>query len=154
MRVEVLDVARREPGLPKRRRHGTGRAFAVFRSRSDVVGIRRGSVADQFGHGLCTPRPRMLQRFDHEDTRTFAHHEAVAVPVEGAGCALGRLVEAGRRARAAAKPPRLTRSMQASVPPHTARSASPERIRRAASPIAWTLAAQAVTGAPRGPLKP
>jgi hypothetical protein len=97
MRVEVLDVARREPGLAERRRHGTGRAFAAFRSRSDVVGIRCSSVANQFGHGLCAPRPRMLQRFDHEDAGTFAHDEAIAIPVEGAGCVLGHLIEAGRK---------------------------------------------------------
>ena len=56
--------------------------------------------------------------------------------------------------RAAAKAPRLTRSMQASAPPHTATSASPARIRRAASPMACALAAHAVTGAPSGPRKP
>ena len=44
--------------------------------------------------------------------------------------------------------------MAASLPPHTATSASPLRIRRAASPIACTLAAHAVTGAPNGPLSP
>ena len=43
--------------------------------------------------------------------------------------------------------------MAASVPPHTATSASPQRIIRAASPMACTLAAQAVTGAPIGPLR-
>jgi hypothetical protein len=57
-------------------------------------------------------------------------------------------------ARAAAKPPRLTRSMQASAPPQIAISASPARIRRAASPIACTPAAQAVTGAPIAPSNP
>ena len=55
---------------------------------------------------------------------------------------------------AAAKLPRLTRSMQDSAPPQTAISASPLRIIRAPSPIAWMLAAQAVTGAPTGPRKP
>ena len=44
--------------------------------------------------------------------------------------------------------------MQASEPPQIATSASPARMRRAASPIACTLAAQAVTGVPIGPLKP
>ena len=44
--------------------------------------------------------------------------------------------------------------MAASLPPHTATSDSPLRIRRAASPIACTLAAHAVTGAPSGPLSP
>src|SRR5438552_3314550 len=38
--------------------------------------------------------------------------------------------------------------------PQTATSTSPVRMRRAASPIACTLAAQAVTGVPIGPLKP
>ena len=57
-------------------------------------------------------------------------------------------------ALAAANAPRLTRSMAASLPPHTAMSASPQRIMRAASPSACTLAAQAVTGAPSGPLSP
>lgn len=55
---------------------------------------------------------------------------------------------------AAAKAPRLTRSIAASAPPHTAMSASPQRISRAASPMAWRLAAQAVTGAPIGPFRP
>ncbi|MNP30554.1 hypothetical protein D3C76_1236320 [compost metagenome] len=58
------------------------------------------------------------------------------------------------KARAAAKPARLTRSIAASAPPHTAISASPQRISRTASPMAWTPAAQAVTGAPSGPLNP
>src|SRR5215470_432127 len=61
MRVEMLDVARREPDLPERRRHGAGRSFAVFRSRSHVVGIRRGAIADQFRNGVSAPRLRMLQ---------------------------------------------------------------------------------------------
>jgi hypothetical protein len=39
-------------------------------------------------------------------------------------------------ARAAAKPPRLTGSMQASAPPQIATSASSDLISRAASPIA------------------
>jgi hypothetical protein len=55
-------------------------------------------------------------------------------------------------ARAAAKPPMLTISMQASAPPQIATSASPARIMRAASPIAWMPAAQAVTGVPSAPL--
>ena len=42
----------------------------------------------------------------------------------------------------------------ASEPPQIATSASSVRMRRAASPIACTLAAQAVTGVPMGPLKP
>ena len=66
----------------------------------------------------------------------------------------GASLNAVPSALAAAKPPRLTRSMAASLPPHTAMSASPLRIRRAASPIACTLAAHAVTGAPSGPLRP
>ncbi|MEY9107649.1 hypothetical protein ABH999_003845 [Bradyrhizobium yuanmingense] len=55
-------------------------------------------------------------------------------------------------ARAAAKPPTLTMSMQASAPPQIATSTSPDRIMRAASPIACTPAAQAVTGVPSAPL--
>ncbi|CAB5624521.1 Uncharacterised protein [Pseudomonas aeruginosa] len=58
------------------------------------------------------------------------------------------------RARAAAKPARLTRWTVASAPPQSATSTSPARIIRAASPMACTPAAQAVTGAPSGPLKP
>ncbi len=44
--------------------------------------------------------------------------------------------------------------IQASAPPQIATSTSPARIMRAASPIACTPAAQAVTGAPNGPLNP
>lgn len=51
----------------------------------------------------------------------------------------------------AAKLPNATLSMGASLPPQSAMSASSFRIRRAASPMAWMLAAQAVTGAPNGP---
>lgn len=57
-------------------------------------------------------------------------------------------------ARAAAKQPRVTRSIAASVSPHMAISASPLLMSLAASPIACTPAAQTVTGAPSGPLKP
>jgi hypothetical protein len=44
--------------------------------------------------------------------------------------------------------------MVASAPPQIAMSASPHRMRRAASPMACKLAAHAVTGVPMGPLNP
>ena len=57
-------------------------------------------------------------------------------------------------ARAAAKQPSVTRSIAASAPPQIAISASPLLMSRAASPMACTPAAHAVTGAPSGPSKP
>ncbi len=73
---------------------------------------------------------------------------------KGREASSGRSLYPVERALAAANAPRLTRSMAASAPPHSATSASPERIMRRPSPRACTLAAQAVTGAPSGPLSP
>ena len=94
--------------------------------------------------------------FADADVHMFspAPHKGNLVARHGRDARSGMSLKPDESARAAAKPPRLTRSMQASAPPQIAMSASPARIRRAASPIACTLAAQAVTGAPIAPSNP
>src|SRR5438874_13636696 len=62
-----------------------------------MVGIGRRAIADDFGERFGAAADRMLQLFNDEDAGTFAHDEAVAVAVEGAGRARWRFVEARRK---------------------------------------------------------
>src|SRR6266516_4509724 len=62
-----------------------------------MVGIGRRAIADDFGEWFGAAADRMLQLFNDEDTGTFAHDEAIAVAVEGAGRTRWRFVEACRK---------------------------------------------------------
>src|SRR6266567_7741075 len=62
-----------------------------------MVGIGRRAIADDFGEWFGAAADRMLQLFNDEDAGTFAHDEAIAVAVEGAGRTRWRFVEARRK---------------------------------------------------------
>ena len=57
-----------------------------------MIGIRRGAVATDSGQRRGAAPLRVLQGFDYEQSRAFAHDEAVSVPIEGARGRLGRIV--------------------------------------------------------------
>ena len=86
MRVDVVDVRRLDAvlgGLAHGDPHGIGRATAGRMRRGHVIGVVRVTVADDLGVDVRAARQRMFQRFEHQDRRPLAHHEAVAVAVKG-----------------------------------------------------------------------
>ena len=73
---------------------------------------------------------------------------------QGREAAAGRSLKPVDSAREAQNPAMPSSQTVASAPPATITSASPHMISRAASPMAWTPLAQAVTTEWFGPLKP
>ena len=64
-----------------------------------VVGVAAGAVAGQLADDLGPARHRPLQALQHDDAGALGRHEAVAVDVERAAGALGRVVAARERPR-------------------------------------------------------
>src|SRR5205823_979934 len=93
MGVEMLDITWLEAGLPQGAFHRATRAVAVLGSRRDVVGISSRAIAGDFGDWLGSSAECVFQLFNDEDTRTFAHDEAVAAAVKGAGRTRWRFVK-------------------------------------------------------------
>ena len=62
MRVDVVDLRRRDAGARDRHLHATECAVAVFGRRGDVVGVARQSVADDFGVDPGAALLGMLER--------------------------------------------------------------------------------------------
>ena len=95
VRVDVVDVCRRQPGVGYGRRHRPHRPVPVRVGLGDVVGVGGGAVADQLGQDRGAPAEGELPLFEDESGRPLAQHETVPVDVEGPGGPL-RLVVAGR----------------------------------------------------------
>jgi hypothetical protein len=69
-----------------------------------MIGVRRCPVADEFGYGLCAARESVFETFNHENTRAFAHYEAVSIPVERSGSPRGCFVKRRRKCASCGKP--------------------------------------------------
>ena len=93
VRIEVGDVGGRNAGVADRHFHAAART--VGRRRRDVEGVARKAVAHDFGVDLGAARESVFKLFEDEHARAFAHHEAVAVLVEGTRSGL-RIVVAAR----------------------------------------------------------
>src|SRR5205823_14258803 len=63
MRIDVVNLVGRNPGMFERQLHGACRTFAVWWRRGHVVGIRRKSVAGKFTVYLGATRLRMFEFF-------------------------------------------------------------------------------------------
>src|SRR5665213_4515677 len=104
MGVDVVDVGRDEAGAADGRFHGAVAAVAVIGRGGDVEGVAGEAVADHLGVDLRPALPRVFQLLQHQDAGALAHHEAVAVPVIGPGCAGGIVVEVGGHGPAGDEP--------------------------------------------------
>mmetsp|Transcript_12336 Transcript_12336/g.29295 ORF Transcript_12336/g.29295 Transcript_12336/m.29295 type:complete len:314 (+) Transcript_12336:118-1059(+) len=82
MRVDVADVARREPGLIDRPLHRQQRASPCWARRGDVVRVAREAVAPHLGVHRCAARRRVLKLLEHHDARAFPDGEPVSLRVE------------------------------------------------------------------------
>ena len=92
MRVDQFDFARREPRFAERRAHGPRRTRAAGQGRSHVVRVGAESEARYFTVDVRVAGDGVGVALEHEDGRTFGHHESIAVAIEGAAGALGFVV--------------------------------------------------------------
>src|SRR5262245_8680047 len=95
--VYVIDLLRRYPCMVERHFHGTRGTFAIRRRRSHVVGIGGHAVPCDFTVNLCATRSRVFQLLHDDDSRAFAHHKTIAVPIEWSRGALGLIVARAER---------------------------------------------------------
>ena len=128
-------------------------ALAPGRDQRNMVGVRRGTVAAKFGIDARAAPPGMFELLKNENHRAFGEHETVPIGIVGTRGALRGVVAGRERARIWAKAPMESGVTTASAPPDTITSASPRWMRRADSPKAWPLVAQAVAMLMLGPRK-
>lgn len=93
--VEVLDFLGVGFTVAEGHLDGVGGAGAVGRGGGEVIGIRADAVAGELGVDFRAAFAGVFEFFDDDDSCAFAHDEAVAVFVEGAGCVFGVVVSAG-----------------------------------------------------------
>src|SRR5262249_50525817 len=67
--------------------------------RGDVISVSREAIADELSINLRAAAFGVLIRFEHNNSGTFAHHEAVAITIVGTRSAFRRIVE--RRGKSA-----------------------------------------------------
>src|SRR5579871_354016 len=92
MVVDVLYFRRRNAGFVERQTDVAGRLFAAFLQAHAVVGFAGGSVAGDLTVNVRAPRAGAFQIFDDKEPGAFGQHEAIAVPREGTGSTLRRVI--------------------------------------------------------------
>ena len=81
MRIDVVDIGRRDARPLQRSAHASEGAVAVLGRRSDVIGVAGEAIADDFGIDLRAARFGVLEFFDNHDTCALAHDKTVAILV-------------------------------------------------------------------------
>src|ERR1700730_18787900 len=82
--IDVIDVAGRDLWVVARHFHGARGAFAIFRWRGHVVGVRRKSVAGKLAINFRAALLRVFELFHNDNSSAFAYNEAVTVAIERA----------------------------------------------------------------------
>ncbi|MNN33731.1 hypothetical protein D3C81_1475000 [compost metagenome] len=104
MGIEMLHLRRRDSGLSQRQRHRPASAAAVFRSGRQMIGVGTGAVPDQFCERQRTAGQRVIQRFNHQQAGTLAHHKAISCAIEGSRGTLRGFVVAARQGSSRREP--------------------------------------------------
>ena len=78
MCVDVVNIFLIDARFRQRAVECQGEAFAFLVLSSDVIGIAGRTIADEFTINTSATCLCVLERFENENTRTFAHHKAVA----------------------------------------------------------------------------
>ncbi len=94
MGVDVIYLLGPEAGVLQYVLHDSHRTVTVFRWGAYVVGIAGLAEPGQLADDLRPPFPRVLEFFEDQDARSFAHDEAVPVQVVRPG-SRSRVVVAG-----------------------------------------------------------
>src|SRR5260221_757292 len=97
--INVVDFRRRHAGAFDCRLHTAQRTLAVFGWRGDVISVSRETIADDLGIHLRSAAFGVLIRFEHDNSGTLAHHEAVAIAIVGTRSAFRCIIE--RRGKSA-----------------------------------------------------
>ncbi|MNF03466.1 hypothetical protein D3C80_2027940 [compost metagenome] len=79
MCVQMADFMSGDTCLSNGDLHGPPRAVAVFRARSNMVGIGRCTVSDELGKWLRTARKRVAKGFNDKNSSPFAHDETITL---------------------------------------------------------------------------
>ncbi len=95
MRVHVIDIGGTQPPVGQGEPRSAGRLPTVGQRLDHVMRVACGGIAAQLGIGHRTAPRRRLRLFQDEESRTLAHHEPVAIRVEGPRRHLRRVVVAG-----------------------------------------------------------
>ena len=118
-----------------------------------MVGVGRGAEAGDLAQDRGAAALGRAPTTRARASRSFGHHEAVAVPVEGAGCH-GEVVVALRQDPDHGEGPWVSGASGASAPPATATSTIPERTAWNAWPMATAPDAQELALPSAGPRMP
>ena len=94
VRINVIDVGRREVGIVQRACHGRNRPFVA--GLRYAAAVARKAISHHFAQDCGTPRHGMVVLFEHQCSRTTARYQSVAVAVEGSRGTL-RVVHALRK---------------------------------------------------------
>ncbi len=97
VRVDVIDLARFDPGVLQRRAHRADRTVSIFRRSRNVESVAAHPVAGELGVDVGAAGQRRLALLEDQDARAFAHHEAVAPGVERPARPLGFVVARRQR---------------------------------------------------------
>ncbi len=82
MRIHVIDLLRLHLGVGQRRFHAALCALPFRSNPRHVERIRAHSIPAYLGQNRRASRLRVLQTFQHQNPRSLAHHESIAVPVK------------------------------------------------------------------------
>ena len=86
MGVDIAQVVDICPCRIERHAHGSRSAFAVLLRRGHMERVGSGAVACELGQDIRATRPCLRLGFQHQHRGAFAHHQSIAVPVEGLRC--------------------------------------------------------------------
>src|SRR5215470_14656255 len=107
--INVVDLPRGNAGAFDCRVHASQRTLAILRWRGDVISVSREAIADELSINLRAAAFGVLIRFEHNNSGTFAHHEAVAITIVGTRSAFRRIAE-GHQSRSISDGMRATRT--------------------------------------------
>src|ERR1043166_2413334 len=92
VRVNVIDIARRNLRVVEGGSHRRRGSFAIFWRRSHVMRVSGESIACDLAINFRPALLRVLELFDHANSRAFAHDESVPVAIEWTRSALRLIV--------------------------------------------------------------
>src|SRR2546425_7116577 len=83
--VHIPELAQWQSGIVNGRPHGPRCALTLGGRSGHMMGIRRCAVTDDLRQGRGAALPRVLELLEYQDSRSFPHHEAVALGIERPG---------------------------------------------------------------------
>ena len=98
VRVNVINLVNRDPGIAHRLLHHERRANRLRIGRGEMVRVRVGGIPQNLGVDFRAAGERVFQAFQDEDASAFADDKAIAVLVERTARMFGIVVASGHGA--------------------------------------------------------